>query len=250
LLQLQQLSKKFGKKQVLNGVNLSVNAGEICALLGVNGAGKTTLMNIILDLLPADGGEVLFEGRPVIENIQEFRRQIGVVPSDDQLIDAFTARDFLHFSGSAYGLPLSEVKERAASLMQFFFEEDPGGKSMGTFSTGMKKKIALCAAVLHKPKLLLLDEPFAGLDPVVSVTVLEFLKQYAGAERAVLVSSHDLEYINRMATHIAVLHEGSIRFEGNLEAFTTQGRQEISEALFQILVPKDRDASTLNWLMQ
>lgn len=252
MLTFNGVHKSFGEHAVLQGIDFQLEAGTTYALLGRNGAGKTTLLQLALDLLAPDAGTIYIQGHPVHDLPPSMKRQMGVVSEPTMLLDELSGRDLLRFSAELYKLPSEEAAQRIDGLIQYFFpeEEDSLDRLVGDYSTGMRKKIALCAAVLHRPPLLLLDEPFSGLDPSAARRVVQFIRRYQNGSRALLFSSHALNYVESTATHIAVLHEGSIAFDDTVARFLDDGAQQLETHLLQMLGAgaTEEELQQLDWL--
>ncbi len=248
-IQVQNLSKTYGKKQVFQNLNLSIISGECFCLIGKNGAGKTTLLNAILDLVKPDSGQVLVNGLSYQEAEQQVRLSMGALVEDNPLIEELTGLQYLNLVGRLYKIPASELKQKIDSMAAYFFEDlQDLKKPVAGYSTGMKKKLGVCAAVLHRPNVLLLDEPFTGLDPVAAQLLVQFINRYREG-RTVLISSHDLGYVERVATHIGILQEGQLLFNGSLQEFTEGGSNMIDQAVFSWLKPANSNLESIDWLM-
>ncbi len=246
---INNLTKKYKHKIILENLSLEIQGGQCYGLLGKNGVGKTTLISCILDLLKLEEGEIEIEGYKYERNAQLIKSKIGVLSEDNPLITEFTGKQYLEFVGLLYEIPKDELKKRLNSLYTFFFEQESDlNKQIVAYSTGMKKKLALCAAVLHRPTILILDEPFAGLDLVAANQFIKFLNFYLNEERCILLSSHDLAYVNKIATHIAVLNDKKIIFDGIISNFTSNGQEYIDDALYNMLCPTDIDLSQISWI--
>jgi len=203
----------------------------------------------MLDRMPPDSGVMKLFGKESSTLGVAEKRSLGVITEDLALLEELNGYDFLTFMGKIYKMPAAIVESRISDLFAFFFD-DPGDlkKRISKYSTGMKKKIAFCAAVLHTPDLLILDEPFSGLDPLVAGQMVLFLKKYSKPQRTVFLSSHDLSYVNKIATHIGVLDEGKLLFDGTLGLFTKKGEQQLDEALMQMLKPENKELDNMGWL--
>ncbi len=249
MIELKQLSKSYGHDTVLDELNWTIKAGQVCALLGKNGAGKTTLINLILDLILPTEGSISIFGKDSGDLDLDDKKRIGVLGDELGLIEEFTGLDYLKFIGNIYHLTSSEISNRVADLTNYFFEnEDDLKKTIASYSTGMKKKIAFCGAVIHIPDLLILDEPFSALDPLVAKQMILFIKKYANENRTIIISSHDLAYVEKVANHIAVLNETQLVFNGSLEEFTENGQNKIDNALFNFLRPNESELDNISWL--
>lgn len=249
MLEIKELLKSYGNISVLQDISLQLKPGNILGLLGKNGAGKTTLIHLIVDLVRAEEGSILVFGKDHRSIEVEDKRRIGLLGEELALTEELSAIEFLSFSGKLYGLSAVELNNRTRDLLTFFFPEKADWKrAVGHFSTGMKKKLAFCAAVLHRPDLLLLDEPFAGLDPLMARQMSMFISQYQNGARCILISSHDLAYVAQLATHIAVLDKSRICFDDSLQAFTQNGGSKLDEALFKALQAETPEMPKMEWL--
>ncbi|MEJ5352705.1 MAG: ABC transporter ATP-binding protein [Melioribacteraceae bacterium] len=236
MIVISKVSKNYSVKKVLDNINITVPQNSIYCLLGKNGAGKTTLINIMSDFIKPDAGEIFFDNMNYNANELEIKRNMGVLSEANYLIEELTGYEYLTFVGKLYGIPKKELKNRIESLAVYFFESVEEIKKVIThFSTGMKKKLMFCSAVIHKPRFLLLDEPFEGLDPVASNLLIEFLNRYKINSRVIFLSSHNLDYIEKVATHIAVLDNSKIIFDGTLSLFLDNGTKNIDESLLSKL---------------
>ena len=246
-IQLQQLSKVYGKQIVLNNLNLRVEQNNIYCLLGKNGAGKSTLLNIIADISKPTQGQVLIDGLNYQHNELDIKKQLGIQSEFDQIIGDLDAIDYLQWIGMLYGMDKAALPERIENLLGYFFEnEEELLKKSKSYSSGMRKKLSICAAVLHRPNLLILDEPFANLDPVAGQKLCNFINAYKSPERIIVVSSHDLLYVDKIATQIGVLYDSVLAFNGTLAEFKENGSSSIDNELLKYLQPEHQDASLLN----
>lgn len=249
MLEAQNLVKSYNDTPVLDKINLTVENGQLYALLGKNGAGKTTLINLMLGLLLPDSGKTLIRGNDSRALTKEDKQKMGAVPEDMALIEELNGYDYLFFIGKIYGMPKETLQKRIDDLFGFFFEK-PGDlkKRISKYSSGMKKKLAFCAAVIHTPQVLILDEPFSGLDPLVANQMIDFLKKYRRNDRVIFVSSHDLAYVEKIATHIGVLEGAQLQFNSTMEDFTHNGQNQLDAALLEIIKPSDSNLEKFDWL--
>ncbi len=208
VLTIEGLSKRFGKKNVLTDVNLTIDKGECLGLIGKNGSGKSTLINIIIDVVKPDSGSILIFDEYINDEQVEVKKKIGVLPEFNPVIEEFSLQDYLEYVGLIYQLDKELIKTRSEYLIDYFFEEEPDQKkSIGQFSKGMKMKTGLCAALIHKPEFLILDEPFDGMDMFSSKNLVEFLNDYRERGNTILVSSHDMLFMERIVTKVSVIKE-------------------------------------------
>ena len=249
MIRIENLEKSYVNKLVIDKLNLELNKGMIYSLLGKNGVGKSTLINIIMDIIPANAGNVFINDTPHNEITKEQKLKIGFIGENLAIIDELSGKDFLKFIGKIYGIANNILEKRINDLTSYFFENsDDINKSISGYSTGMRKKIAFCAAVIHTPEILILDEPFSGLDPLVANQMTAFLQQYKRDDRLIFISSHDLNYVEKIATHIGVLDNELLVFNASMEDFTHNGLNSLDNALLKILKPNDSELSKIDWL--
>jgi ABC-2 type transport system ATP-binding protein len=177
-----------------------------------------------------------------------FKKNFGVLIEDGSLIEEFDCFSFLKFVGSLYNMKKNELDFKIKVLTDYFFENNFRNDIIKHLSTGMKKKLGICAAVLHTPNILILDEPFSGLDPVSSKLLIDFLIKYQNNQRIILVSSHNLEYMQELSTHIGVLENGELIFNGTVEKFTNNSKTKLSDALINILSPSNANIEKITWI--
>lgn len=246
-IEFNKITKIFSGKLVLNEISLSINEGSTYCLLGRNGAGKTTLLNILLGLVKPNSGHLSF-GATKVHLDYEIKQKMGVLMDDANLIGEFDCVSYLKFCSKLYGIEKEEFIYRMKTLTNYFFENNFRNQSIKDLSVGMKKKIGICAAVLHTPSLLIMDEPFSGLDLLSSKLLIDFLLKYQNGQRIIILSSHNLEYINEFSTHVGVIDNGNLMFNGGIEDFTNNGKTNITEALMKTLSPSNVNIKDLSWL--
>jgi ABC-2 type transport system ATP-binding protein len=210
------LVRRFGDYAAVDHVNLRVERGQFFGFLGPNGAGKSTTIKVLTGLLAPTSGEARVLGFDIARETREVKRRIGVVPEDLNLFERLTGAEMLNFTGRMYGLTREETAERAAELLELMgLDEDPK-KLVVEYSHGMKKKLSLACALIHKPEVLFLDEPFEGVDAVASRTLKDLLLRLTGRGLTVFLTSHVLEIVERLCTHIAIISEGRLVTAGAL----------------------------------
>lgn len=217
MLLLRGLTKRFGDTVAVDGIDLEVRPGAFYGIVGPNGAGKTTTLSMITGLLRPDGGTVLVDGSDVWKNPDAAKRRMGVLPDRLRLFDRLTGAQLLYYAGVLRGLSSTVTRERTADLAGVFGLEDALGRLVSDYSAGMTKKIALAAAMIHAPRLLVLDEPFETVDPVSANTVTRVLTRYVASGGTVLLSSHGMEFVQRVCDHVAVVVDGAILADGTLD---------------------------------
>lgn len=249
MIEIIELNKTYGKNKILDNISMKIESGSVYALLGKNGAGKTTLINLIIDLIQPDSGKIFINNKEHNTLTKFDKAKIGVVGEDLALIEELSGFEYLRFIGKIYQLPKSVLNKRIADLFNYFFEDDRDlKKNISKYSTGMKKKIAFCAAVMHTPDILLLDEPFSGLDPLVANQMISFLQLYQKKDRTIFISSHDLNYVEKIATYIGVLDSAQLQFNSTLQNFTENGMNALDKALLKILKPNESELKNIDWL--
>ncbi|MEX2632665.1 MAG: ABC transporter ATP-binding protein [Balneolales bacterium] len=250
-IKVKNLSKTFGKQIVFSDLNFELTNGETYCLLGKNGAGKTTLINIIIKLLKPDSGVIFYDKTSYSNLPVDIKRRMGVLSEDNPIIEELTARQFLKLSGGLYKMDSGTIEQRTNDLLSWFFDhpEEVRDKRLSGFSTGMKKKIGLIAAVLHTPDLLILDEPFSGLDPLAARQCVDFINVYRNVHRTIFLSSHDLGYVEQVATQVIVLDQQNFTFNGTLNDLIANGSSHhINSALLELLQPEGQKNVKPEWL--
>jgi ABC-2 type transport system ATP-binding protein len=253
------LTRRFGDFTAVQDVNLCVDAGQFFGFLGPNGAGKSTTIKMLTGLLAPTSGSIRILGQELQTNSAEIKRQIGVVPEGMALFSRLTAGEYLRFVGRMYGLDRPTTLNRTQELLEFMQLADEQKKLIADFSHGMQKKLALAAAVIHGPKVLFLDEPFEGVDAVAAGTLKSMLQRMIARGATVFLTSHVLEIVERLCTHVAIIHRGRLVAQGSLaelragagrigragvstETTATAGPRSLEEIFLEI-VGTDRDGN-------
>src|SRR5689334_14593737 len=210
------LSRTFGSKRAVDGIDLKVPAGSFYGFLGPNGAGKSTTIKCLTGLLRPSSGQIRILGiDPEVDPV-EIKRRVGVVPEDLALFDRLTAAETLSFIGQVHGMAAETFKARATDLLSLMELTGAATTLVTDFSHGMKKKLSLAAALLPAPRLLFLDEPFEGIDAVASRQIKDLLHSFIGRGGTVFLTSHILEIVERLSTHIGVISHGRLVAQGTL----------------------------------
>jgi ABC-type multidrug transport system ATPase subunit len=247
-LTLQSLTKAFGPKTVLRDVSLTAQTGMCVGVLGRNGAGKSTLFNLLTNALLPSSGQMLLDGQPLGETFPvAVKRRMGALVNQGYLVEEMTAEEYLQYVARIYELP--DAQARIDSLLRHLLEEYDAvrRKRLALFSTGMKQRVAIASCLLHRPELLILDEPFNGLDVFAAEQVLSLLSSYQ-AQALTFISSHNLAHIEKLATHLLVIDEHEVKFWGTMDAFAHGERAGLGEALLQLLHPATSPTQDLTWL--
>lgn len=248
VLKGDRLTKRFGGRTVVRGVNIEVGAGEIVGLLGRNGAGKSTTINLATGLLRPTEGSIRVLGLDLEPHLLEVKRQIGVMPEGLALLDRLTGPQYLRFVGRMYGLEDDVIDARRAELFERLDLAPEPGLLIADYSYGMKKKVALSAALVHGPRLVFLDEPFEGIDPVTSRTIRQILEGLSRRGVTLVLTSHVLEIVEKLCPRVAILDEGRLRGHGTLDELRAQhGAASSLEELFVSLMGGAKGGE-LSWL--
>jgi ABC-2 type transport system ATP-binding protein len=226
------LSKRFGDKLVLDGIDLEVRAGEIVGYVGPNGAGKSTTLKILLGITPEFDGEVRIAGFDPKQDALEIKRRVGYVAENAILYEPLTVAEFLLFVGRAHRLDDATIERRATGCLEGFELEQRLDSRIAELSKGMRQKVLLTAALLHAPPILLLDEPMSGLDVHSQLLVKEVVRRLAASGRAILFSSHAMDVVERLCHRIAILSGGRIAALGTFEELSRTLRGGSLEGIF------------------
>jgi len=211
------LSRSFNGFTAVDRIDLNVEAGQFFGFLGPNGAGKSTTIKMLTGLLEPSGGNIQILGEDLIANPVEVKRHIGVVPEGMALFGKLTASEYLQFVGRMYGLDKPTTQQRTTELLEFMGLANEQKKLIADYSHGMGKKLALAAAVIHGPKVLFLDEPFEGVDAIAAGTLKNMLQGMIARGATIFLTSHVLEIVERLCSHIAIIHKGHIVANGSLD---------------------------------
>jgi ABC-2 type transport system ATP-binding protein len=231
----ERLSRSYDAKQALIDLDLRVEPGEILGFLGPNGAGKSTTVRILTGLIRPTSGRALVAGYDVIEQPLEVKKRIGYVPEAGTLYDALTASEYLELIACLHHMDAGTASTRRAELLDLFGLGEVQDQRMTEFSKGMRQKVVIAAALLHRPEVLFLDEPLDGLDANAAAVVKELLKKLADQGRTILFCSHILEVVERVCTRIVVINEGRKVAAGTAETLRRDAGAETLEAAFSHL---------------
>ncbi|MEA2075492.1 MAG: ABC transporter ATP-binding protein [Euryarchaeota archaeon] len=227
MIEVQNLTKTFNGKTVLDGIRFEVKEGEIFGFLGPNGAGKTTTMRIILGLLKPTSGNALVFGED-LGSCDKLRRRVRILLENDGLYEGLSAYENLDYYSQLYGI--SDREEKIKNLLDFVGLPDRKDDKVGKFSKGMKRKLGLARAIIHDPEVLFLDEPSSGLDPEAQRMVRDLIFQLSKEKRTIFLNSHDLDEVQKVCSKIAILHGGTIKAYDKVENL----RNTFSKPIFEI----------------
>ena len=243
-----QLTRDFGNFRAVNQLDLRVETGRFYGFLGPNGAGKSTTIKMLTGLLAPSGGRIQILGEDTSDPARALavKRRIGVVPENLALWDNLTGREYLTFIGRMYGMQISVVRERAEELLAVMDLLKDEKKLTMEFSHGMKKKLALAAALIPNPDLLFLDEPFEGVDAVASRTLRDMLKRCVERGATVFLTSHVLEIVEKLCTDVAIIARGQVVHQGSMEELRRDGSLE--DKFIAVVGGGEHEGQKLSWL--
>ena len=232
LVSVRNVVKTFGGKQALNGVSFSVPQGQICGLLGPNGAGKTTLFRLLMGILKATSGNILVDGMDAFESRVETKRLIGFLPDEPVFYSYLSARETLELSAAMHGLDVAATMKRISPVAAQLRLTADMDNFADDFSRGMKKKLGLLLAMLHQPKLLILDEPTNGLDVESTHLFYDLILDLARRGTTVLFSTHLMDHVARLCSHVVIINEGAVIAKGSLAEIRAAHAEATLEDIF------------------
>jgi len=243
MLELCGVSKKFRGITAVDNVSFSARAGEITGYLGPNGSGKSTTMKMITGLIEKSTGEILFHGQPIERDLIAYKRRLGYVPEEPHLYAHLSGLEYLTMVGQLRDLPAKPTAERIDGLLRLFSLHSDRHAPISGYSKGMRQKVLLSAALLHNPELLLLDEPFSGLDVGTGLVLRSLIQELASRGKVVLFSSHELETVERVCSHVVILHRGRIVADDSIAHLRTiMSLPNLEEIFSQLAVEQDTAA--------
>jgi ABC-2 type transport system ATP-binding protein len=245
-LALRGLMKRFDAKVAVAGVDLDVPAGSFYGLLGPNGAGKTTTLSMAVGLLRPDAGRAWVLGHDVWADPVRAKQLLGVLPDGVRLFDRLNGAELLAYSGLLRGMDPAVVDQRAGELLDVLALADAGRTLVVDYSAGMKKKIGLACALLHGPRMLVLDEPFEAVDPVAAALIRDILQRYVAGGGTVIFSSHVMEVVERLCTHVAILAEGTMKRVGTLD--DVRAGRSLEDMFVEVVGGRTATGEELAWL--
>jgi ABC-2 type transport system ATP-binding protein len=245
------LTKVFQKTLAVDKLSFRVARGRFFGFLGPNGAGKSTTIKMLTGLLRPTAGDATIEGIPLSGDLIALKRLIGILPEELPLYERLTGEEYLHFAGRMYGFPRAEVRRRTDELLEFLSLAEDRGKLLVDYSQGMKKKAALAAALIHNPRVLFLDEPLNGIDPVSGRVVTDLLRRLAQKGVTLFFTTHVLDVVERLCDEVAIIDHGRIVAQGTLDEIRAQrevARDASLEDVFLKLVSADVKRDDLTWI--
>jgi len=240
MLELRNVCKRFPAVTAVDHVSFAARAGEITGYLGPNGSGKSTTLKMITGLMGMTSGEILFDGTSIHRDLLNYKRRFGYVPEEPHLYSHLTGLEYLVMVGELRGLPCKHTAERIDGLLQLLGLHGSRHSPLSAYSKGMRQKVLLSAALLHNPELILLDEPFSGLDVAAALVIRNLLKEMARRGKVVLLSSHELETVERVCTRVVILHRAKVVADDTIERLRTLMALPTLEEIFsQLAVEQD-----------
>ncbi|MEI6624303.1 MAG: ABC transporter ATP-binding protein [Actinomycetes bacterium] len=240
------LAKSFGDVHAVAGVDLQVPRGSFYGIAGPNGAGKTTLIRVLTGLLAPDAGSACVAGVQVWPGPREAKSVIGYVPDNPVLFTKLTALEMLEFAGLLRGMDSAVIAERSQDLLRVLDLADTGNRLVADFSLGMTKRMGLAVALLHSPRVLILDEPFGSLDPVNTNVMEEMLQRYRSGGGTVVFSSHVMEVVQKLCDRLVIIDHGAVRAEGTVAELTNG--QSLQDAFVALVGGRELKEGDLGWL--
>jgi len=243
MLELRNVSKRFPAILAVDNVSFQAHAGEITGYLGPNGSGKSTTMKMITGLIETTSGSIFFDGQPIRSDLLGFKQRMGYVPEEPHLYSHLSGLEYLIMVGQLRGLPARPTADRIDALLRLLTLHSNRHAPISSYSKGMQQKVLLSAALLHNPDLILLDEPFSGLDVPTSLVLREVIQELAARGKVVLFSSHELETVERVCSHVVILHRGKVVADDSIERLRTLMALPTLEEIFsQLAVEQDTTA--------
>lgn len=243
MLELRNVHKRYSGIPAVEAVSFTAKAGEITGYLGANGSGKSTTMKMVTGLIEPTSGEILFQGKPIRDDLMTYRQRMGYVPEEPHLYTHLSGMEYLVMVAQLRDMDRKAASERIHGLLRLFGLHGDRDVSISSYSKGMRQKILLSAALMHNPELILLDEPFSGLDVGSSLILRSLIQELATRGKVVLFSSHELETVERVCSHVVILHRAKIVADDSIANLRTLMSLPTLEDIFsQLAVEQDAGA--------
>ena len=243
MLELRRVSKRFSGIKAVDDVSFTVRAGEITGYLGPNGSGKSTTMKMITGLLEMTSGEIMFRGQPIQRDLIAYKQSMGYVPEEPYLYSHLSGLEYLVMVGQLRGLPSKPTADRIDGMLRLLSLHGDRNVPISSYSKGMRQKVLLSAALLHNPELILLDEPFSGLDVGTALVLRSLIQELAARGKVILFSSHELETVERVSAHVVILHRGKVVADDSIERLRTlMSLPKLEDIFSQLAVEQDTGA--------
>ncbi|MGA2048143.1 MAG: ABC transporter ATP-binding protein [Terracidiphilus sp.] len=243
MLELRNVSKRFSGIPAVDNVSFSARPGEVTGYLGPNGSGKSTTMKMITGLIEMSAGHIFFEGKPIQEDLIAYKRRMGYVPEEPYLYTHLSGTEYLTMVAQLRDLPAKQAAQRIDSMLRLFSLHGDRHASISGYSKGMRQKILLIAALMHNPQLILLDEPFSGLDVASSLVLRSLIQELASRGKVVLFSSHELDTVERICSRVVILHHGKLVADDSIQRLRSLMELPTLEKIFsQLAVEQDTES--------
>ncbi len=240
MLELRGVTKRFSGIPAVNDVSFTARAGEVTGYLGPNGSGKSTTIKMITGLIEPSDGAILYNGAPIEQDLIEHKMRLGYVPEEPHLYPHLTGAEFLEMTGQLRAVPEKHLDEKIKGLLELFSLYEDRYVALSSYSKGMRQKILLAAALLHNPEILLLDEPFTGLDINSALVLRNMIQELARRGRVILFSTHELDVVERICSHVVILHKGRVAADDSIEHLRALMELPTLEEIFaQLAVEQD-----------
>jgi ABC-2 type transport system ATP-binding protein len=250
VISIRHLYKSYGSKEVLRDINLDAFPGQVIGYIGPNGAGKSTTVKILCGLLTDYEGEVLIKGHDVKKNTIEVKRLIGYVPELAELYDVLTPLEYLHFTGSLYGIDEQTCHERIQRMMAAFGLSGNINQRMDSFSKGMKQKVLLASGLLHNPDIIILDEPLSGLDANSVIVIKDLISRLARDGKTIFYCSHMMDVVEKVSHRIVLIDNGHVVADGTFDELRQRQGNASLEQIFASLTSNETNSNTADELMK
>ena len=232
MLKIEHLTKKYGDKKAVDDLSLHIQPGEIYGFIGHNGAGKTTTLKNVVGILRFEEGEIFIDGDSVKKNALECKKKIAYIPDNPDLYDYMTGVKYLNFIADIFAIPTGERKEKIEKYAAVFELTDDLAQPISSYSHGMKQKLAIIAAWIHAPKLILMDEPFVGLDPKAAHILKEMMREHCDKGGAIFFSTHVLEVAEKLCDKVAIIKAGKLIKSGTMDE--VKGDESLEEVFLEL----------------
>jgi len=250
MLEVRQLTKRYSGVTVVDRVSFAIRPGEILGYLGANGAGKSTTVKMLTGLIEPSAGEILFNGENVVRDMKSFQGRIGYVAEEAHLYPHLTGREYLQLAGRLHGMRRAQLEPKMDELLRLLGLWEDRHSPLASYSKGMRQKILLSAALLHDPELLILDEPFSGLDVNAAMVLRSLLRALAERKKMVLYSSHVLEVVEKVATSVLILRKGVVAAHDSVSNLRTLMAEESLEGVFAQLTQTEDTEVTARRILE
>jgi len=250
MLELRGVTKKYTGIPVVSGVNFVANRGEITGYLGPNGSGKSTTLKMITGLIEPSEGEILFNGEPIGRDRIAHKQRLGYVPEEPHLYPHLSGAEYLEMVGQLRGLPERSLTEKIDGFLRLFSLYGDRHVPLGSYSKGMRQKVLLSAALLHNPDLILLDEPFSGLDVNAALVLRDLMSELAARRKVVVFSSHEMETVERVCSRVVILHKGRVVANDSIQQLRAIMALPDLEGIFSQLAVEQDTAGITRQMLQ